>query len=160
MNVQSRVATVEDLATLVDLYRAYRDGLVGERGGALHLLKETFGEPLEAALRAVVTDDRWLVLLGTFDDVPVGLAAARIESMPDSSRVATVETIYVDPRAREVGVGEQLLDRVVAWATQGGAKGVDVRVLPGMRASKNFLEGSGFAARLLVMHHPLEGSQE
>ena len=80
--------------------------------------------------------------------------------MPDSSRVATVETIYVDPQAREVGVGEQLLDRVVAWATQGGARGVDVRVLPGMRASKNFLEGSGFAARLLVMHHPLEGPQE
>ena len=30
MNVQARVATVEDLATLVELYRAYRDDLVGD----------------------------------------------------------------------------------------------------------------------------------
>jgi len=28
-------------------------------------------------------------------------------------------------------------------------------VLPGMRNSKNFLEGAGFAARLLVMHRRL-----
>jgi len=158
MDVQARVATSEDLALLVELYRAYREALVNERGGALHMLKEAFTEPLDRPLSSILHDDQWLVLVGTFDDAPVGLAAARIETMTDASQLATVEVIYVDAAAREVGVGEQLLDAVVRWATQRRATGVDVRVLPGMRASKNFLEGAGFAARLLVMHHKLEGA--
>ena len=158
MDVQARIATSADLAILVELYRTYRDTLVDERGGTLHLLREAFTEPLEPPLTSILHDDQWLVLVGTFDNAPVGLAAARIETMPDTSQLATVEAIYVDAPAREMGVGEQLLDCVVQWATQRGATGVDVRVLPGMRASKNFLEGAGFAARLLVMHHKLEGT--
>jgi hypothetical protein len=30
--------------------------------------------------------------------------------------------------------------------------GIDAFALPGMRETKNFFEGSGFTARLLVMH--------
>ncbi len=59
-------------------------------------------------------------------------------------------------RARDVGVGEKLLDTVIDWSARRGATGVDVHVLPGMRTSKNFLEGSGFVARLLVMHRQLK----
>jgi len=36
-----------------------------------------------------------------------------------------------------------------------GAGGLDVPVLPGIRESKNFLEGAGLVARLLVMHRRL-----
>jgi GNAT superfamily N-acetyltransferase len=106
-------------------------------------------------LAAIVHDDRWLALLGTLDDVAVGVAVARLDELPDSSRLATVEVLYVDPSAREVGVGEKLLAAVVDWAARRGATGVDVRVLPGMRVSKSFLESSGFVARLLVMHRQL-----
>jgi GNAT superfamily N-acetyltransferase len=158
MDVQARIATPEDLAILVELYRTYRNALVDERGGALHLLREAFTEPLERPLSSILHDDQWLVLVGTFDNAPVGLAAARIETMPDTSQLVTVEAIFVEAAAREVGVGEELLETVVRWATRRGATGVDVRVLPGMRASKNFLEGAGFAARLLVMHHKLAGT--
>jgi GNAT superfamily N-acetyltransferase len=160
MDVQARAATVDDLPMLVELYRAYRSALVDERGGTTHLLKEALGEPLEGPFSSIVGDDQWLILIGTFDEAAAGLAAARIEMLPDGSHLVTVEVIYVDPQAREVGVGEQLLNTVIRWAAERGAAGVDVRVLPGMRASKNFLEGSGFAARLLVMHHKLQGSVE
>jgi len=139
----------------VELYQEYRHALVGERGGTTHLLKEALGEPIEARFDSILDDESWLVLLGTLDEAPIGLAAARIETLPDSSRLATIEVVYVDPAAREVGVGEQLVDSVVQWAARRGAIGVDVRVLPGMRESKNFLEGSGFVARLLVMHQRL-----
>ena len=160
MDVQARPATLDDLPLLVELYRAYRSALVDERGGAAHLLKEAFSEPLEDPFSSMVGDDQWLVLVGTFDEATAGLSAARIEMLSDGSHLVTVEVIYVDPQAREVGVGEELLDTVMRWATERGAAGVDVRVLPGMRASKNFLEGAGFAARLLVMHRKLPGSGE
>jgi GNAT superfamily N-acetyltransferase len=155
MDVQARAATVEDLPELVELYRAYRSALAGERGGNTHLLKEGLVEPLEGAFSSIVHDEQWLVLLGTFDEVAVGLAAARIDTLPDRSHLVSVEAIYVDPQAREMGVGEELLDTITNWATERGATAVDVGVLPGMRASKNFLEGSGYAARLLVMHRKL-----
>jgi GNAT superfamily N-acetyltransferase len=157
VEVHARAATREDLQTLVELYRGYRDCLAGERGGAMHLLKEAFDEPLRTTFSSLVEDNRWLVLIGTFDAAPVGLAAARVEALPDGSQVVTVEVLYVDPGAREMGVGEALVETVVRWATERGASGIDARVLPGMREAKNFLEGSGFAARLLVMHHKLTG---
>jgi GNAT superfamily N-acetyltransferase len=72
------------------------------------------------------------------------------------SQLATIEVLYVDPAAREAGVGDKLLTTAVNWAAQRGATGVDVQVLPGMRVPKSFLEGSGFVARLLIMHRRLE----
>ncbi len=155
MHVQADVATDEDVGMLVELYRAYRDSLVSERGGATYVGSEAFAEPLKEHFHLIVHDSRWLVLVGRFEDAPVGLAAARLDPMADSSYLATVEVLYVDPAAREVGVGEQLVNDVVQWAEQRGASGIDVRVLPGMRASKNFLESSSFVARLLVMHRRL-----
>ncbi|MGA2803085.1 MAG: GNAT family N-acetyltransferase [Acidimicrobiales bacterium] len=155
MNIGARVGTEADLRTLAELYRACRAALAGERGGSVHVLKEAFADPLEPHFRAMVHDDRRLVLLGTIDDVAVGLGVARLEEIPESARLATVEVLYVDPPAREVGVGEKLLAEVTDWATGRGATGIDVPVLPGMRTSKNFLEGSGFAARLLIMHRRL-----
>jgi GNAT superfamily N-acetyltransferase len=155
MNVGARVGTEQDVCALAELYRACREALAGERGGGVHVLKEAFADPLEPHLRAMVHDDRRLVLLGTIDDVAVGLAVARLEEISDGERLATVEVLYVDPPAREVGVGEKLLTEVTDWAMARGATGMDVPVLPGMRSSKNFLEGYGFAARLLVMHRAL-----
>ncbi|MGO9964951.1 MAG: N-acetyltransferase family protein [Acidimicrobiales bacterium] len=155
MNIGARAGTEDDVRTLVELYRACRQALAGERGGSVHVLKEAFAEPLEPHFRAMVRDDRRLVLLGTIDDVAVGLGVARLEEVPEAAPLVTVEVLYVDPPAREVGVGETLLAEVTDWASRRGAAGIDVPVLPGMRNSKNFLEGAGFAARLLVMHRRL-----
>jgi GNAT superfamily N-acetyltransferase len=155
MQVETRLGTQGDVPALVELYRRFRESLVSERGGARYLAKEAFAEPLDAHFEAIVADDQRLVLLGTLDDVPVGTAVARLKELPDSSHLAIVEVLYVDPPAREVGVGEKLLEAVVDWAGQGDATGLDVSVLPGAREAKNFLEGAGFVARLLVMHRRL-----
>ncbi len=155
MNVGARVGTEADVRALVELYRACREALAGERGGGVHVLKEAFADPLEPHFHAIVHDNSRLVLLGTIDDVAVGLGVVRLEETSDAARLATVEVLYVDPPAREVGVGEKLLTEVTDWAMARGATGIDVPVLPGMRASKNFLEAYGFAARLLIMHRRL-----
>ena len=83
MTVGARVGTKGDMRTLVELYRASREALVAERGGGVHVLKEAFADPLEPRLGAMVHDDQWLVLIGTFDDVAV---ASRL---PDSTRCRT-----------------------------------------------------------------------
>ena len=156
MNIGARVGTESDLRDLAELYRACWEALAVERGGSVQMRKEAFSEPLEAHFGAMVHDERRLVLLGTIDEVAVGLAVARLEELSGGSRLSTVEVLYVDPPARDVGVGEKLLGAVTEWAAGHGSTGIDVPVLPGMRTAKNFLEGSGFAARLLVMHHPLK----
>jgi len=158
VQVVARIAGRGDVPALVELYRRFQDALADERGGAVHLSKEAFAEPLEGHFRKILRDDRRIVALGTLEDVVVGLAVARLEQVAHSSQHATVEVLYVDPPAREVGVGEALLDAVVTWAAHNGAVGVDVLALPGMREAKNFLEGSGFVARLLVMHRRINDS--
>lgn len=152
MQIETRKATRGDLSALVELYRRFLEGVAGERGASVYLSREAFGEPLDRQFGDILADDRRIAMLGMLDEVPVGLAVARIEQLADSSRHATVEALFVEPPAREVGVGEELLDSVVSWAAKSGAGGLDVPALPGMRKSKNFLEGSGFVARLLVMH--------
>ncbi|MGA2530381.1 MAG: GNAT family N-acetyltransferase [Acidimicrobiales bacterium] len=155
MSVGTRVATTGDLQELVELYRRFRQDIADERGAAVHLLKEALAEPLESVMGTVVQDDNRLAILGLVDEVPVGMALGRTEELADTSRLAVVEALYVDPPAREVGVGESLLATVLEWASLKQAIGIDIEVLPGMREAKNFLEGSGFAARLLVMHKRL-----
>jgi GNAT superfamily N-acetyltransferase len=63
---------------------------------------------------------------------------------------------FVDAEARAVGVGEAMLEALVAYCTREGCVGVDAFALPGHRAAKNFFEESGFTARAIVMHHVLD----
>ena len=53
----------------------------------------------------------------------------------------------MEPEAREVGVGELLLDTVLRWAEARGCFGIDSIVLPGNRETKNFFETAGMVAR-------------
>lgn len=154
--VASRQAGEDDLEELVALYRRFQAEIGGERGGSVHISKEGFAEPLEDVLRTAVRDQSMLALIGTLDDVPIGLAVARLEVLRDSSKLVSVEVLYVERPAREVGVGEELVNSIAAWADRQGAVALDVGVLPGMREAKNFLEKAGFAARLLVMHRRID----
>jgi len=156
LRLATRVGSEDDLQSFVELYRGFREEIASERGAVVHLSREAFFEPLEARFMAILRDDRQQALLGTLDAVPVGMAVGRLEDLADSSRLAVIDVLYVEPGAREVGVGESLLAYAVDWARSKGATGLDTTVLPGMRQAKNFLEGCGFAARLLVMHHHLD----
>jgi len=86
----------------------------------------------------------------------VGFASARIEQLRDGTTLGVIGDLYVEPDARGVGVGEALMDALLVWASERGCQGVDATALPGDRATKNFFEGSGFTARLLVMHHRVQ----
>jgi GNAT superfamily N-acetyltransferase len=152
---EARPATAADVPRLAELARTVRDEMAELRGGPLFLAHEARAEPLEDGLTAEIADPRHLVLAGTIDDVVLGYAAARVEELRTGDVLAVLTDLYVEPEARAVGVGEELMGAVLQWCKEQHATAVDTFALPGDRDTKNFFEMSGFTARLLVMHHKL-----
>jgi GNAT superfamily N-acetyltransferase len=155
----ARAARRSDADRCGELCRQALNSLQDVRGGALFTRRET-GLVAKALLRPggldrLLADGRRRVLVGTVEEAVVGLALGRIDPVGEAS-LGIIDAFYVEPEARGVGVGRALLDDLVAWFTSSGCRGVDVTALPGDRATKNFLEGSGFKARLLTMHRPLQ----
>ena len=151
----ARVAVEEDLERLAELCRLARDELAPTRGGTLFWAREGRAEPFETSLRADLGRADCLLLAGTLDESVVGYACAEVQTLRHGEALCAVLDLFVEPAAREAGVGEVLIDAVRAFAAERGCVGVDATALPGNRATKNFFEAHGFTARLLVMHHRL-----
>ena len=154
MNVTSRAASTDDLATLIHLYR----DLEREQAELKRVwpLFEGLDEPFEEALLGILVDRHSHLVLGEIDGVAFGFLWARSEEMPSRAageRVGVFRLIYTDPDARGVGVGEVMMADALASLRAGGHRRFDARVSPGHRAAKNFFEANGFAARLIMMYH-------
>jgi len=147
-----RPATDDDLPRLADLARLGIDELLPMKGGDVFVAREARGEPLEAGLKAALADPDTRVLCGTIDDAVIGYAVARLEDRRDGGRMGVVDDIFVEPEAREVGVGEAMLNDVVEWCRAADCVGIDASALPGNRSTKNFFETFGFTARMIVVH--------
>jgi GNAT superfamily N-acetyltransferase len=147
-----RRADEADVGRIAQLARRGRAELAAERGGPLWLAREARADPIEAGLADDVANDDALVVVGTYDGVVVGYATATTEVLRDGSLLARLSDIYVEPGARDIGVGEAMMDDVIAWAVARGCCGIDSLALPGMRASKNFFERYGLKARQLIVH--------
>jgi GNAT superfamily N-acetyltransferase len=100
------------------------------------------------------------VVVGLLDEVVLGYATVAEETLVDGSLLAVLGSLYVDPGAREVGVGEAMMDLVLAWSGGRGCRGIDARALPGDRATKNFFERYGLTARAIVVHRVLDPTVE
>jgi 8-oxo-dGTP diphosphatase len=112
----------------------------------------------DAAPERALGDPSRFVAVGRIDDVVVGFVTAHLGEQA-SPPVAVIDILYVEPQAREIGVGEALTDGVIAWATDHDCRGVDATALPGHRRAKAFFEDNGFVARALTMHRPLPVSR-
>lgn len=149
----ARLAGGEDLARLGELAHQAVQELRARRGGG-QLLAVWAGrgreELVEGLTRTARREDA-RVWAGLIDQEVVGVASAR--GQPGTTGV--IELLYVEPEARGVGVGEALLDGVASWLGERGCTGIDAPALPGDRDTKQFFEGSGMVARLLIMHRPL-----
>jgi GNAT superfamily N-acetyltransferase len=140
---------------VAELARAAIAELTPMKGGTVWAAREARSEPVEESLKASLADEGSHVVVGTIDDVPVGYAVVRVEVLNDGSRLGVVDDIFVEEGARAVGVGEAMMNDLVAWCGARGCTGMDAMALPGHRLTKNFFEESGFTARKLVMHHRL-----
>ena len=155
MKEAARLATAADLPRLAELAAAAVAEQVEGRGGSVWSVREARAVPAEPSLAEDVADPDRLVLAGTIDDVVVGYAVVRTETLRDGRLLGVLTDVYVEPEARAVGVGERLVDEVLAWCAGRRCSGVDALALPGNRETKNFFETFGFTARALVVHRRL-----
>jgi GNAT superfamily N-acetyltransferase len=151
----AREATAEDLTSLARLWEMAVAELDGERGGPL-LAGTLVRSDLTGSLLASMEDPDRLVVVGFIDDVAVGLGSVVVDRRR-RELVGELELIYVEPRARQIGVAEEMLQEVLRWCEERGCVGVDAPALPGNRSAKAFFEGQGFTARLLIMHRGRKG---
>jgi GNAT superfamily N-acetyltransferase len=151
----ARPATGEDVPRLAQLVAEAVAEQAEGRGGRIWSARETRALPADASLAALVADPDALVLAGTIDATVVGYAVAVTEQLRTGDRLGVVTDVYVEEGARGVGVGEALLDQVVAWCEAAGCIGIDALALPGNRSTKNFFESFGFTARAIVVHRRL-----
>jgi GNAT superfamily N-acetyltransferase len=155
-----RPAGVADVPRLAELNRAVIDELAPMRGGAVWKAREARQEPLEERLEELLDDPEARVLVATIDETVVGYAVAHLEHLTDGSVLGVIDDIFVEEGARQVGLGELMINDLMTWCDERKCLGMDAIALPGHRATKNFFEESGFTARQLVMHHRFEERQE
>jgi GNAT superfamily N-acetyltransferase len=151
----AREATAGDVPDVAQLLSEAVAAVANERGGGIFLDRETLAPPFPEQLSGMLADPAALVAVGALDDVIMGAAVAKAEILRGGQVLARLEFLWVEPDAREVGLGGDLMDFVKRWARAAGATRLDAYALPGNREAKNFLETAGFSARLIVMHHKL-----
>jgi GNAT superfamily N-acetyltransferase len=152
----SRVATEADLPRLVELVTDALTELTPTRGGAVYTRREARWPPYDERLAAELAAPDHLVVVGTIDETPIGYGVVAVEKLHDGSLLGVVSDLFVEPMARGVGVGEAMMDQIVAWCREHGCTGVDAVALPGNRETKNFFETFGLVARAILVHRELD----
>ncbi len=150
-----RLATTDDLATLVLLHDLMSTEQVDARGG--FIWEQTRSEHVSAEKRLaslLKMADAW-VLLGSYDGVPLGFATLSLQQLRDGETIGVINDLFVESEAREVGLGEVLMTELLGLCRSHGCIGIDAAVLPGNRAAKNFMESNGLKARLIQVHKDL-----
>lgn len=152
--ISARLATSDDISTLVELYRDLEKEMM-----ALHSmwpLADGLPEPVETAFEAALGDEDALVVIGSAFDYPFGFLLARVESLlpqAGGELVGSIRLVFVQEEARQVAIGEAMRDEAMDILRERGISKFDAHVLPGHRLAKNFFEAGGFSARSIVMHH-------
>lgn len=155
-----RAAGPDDVDLLVRIAVDHAARISGERGADLLLRRELSytEDELRTRLVAAIDEPDSLLLVGTYAGVVFGYALAVFEQLDDGGTLARVEQLVVEPDAREVGIGETIMNAVVDEARTRNCFGVDALALPGDRETKNFFESFGLKARQLVVHRSLSDS--
>ncbi len=149
----SRPADAADAVALGNIAAAHALAIADARGGALFLLAEAAEQAqFDQWFHECLADSSTLVATGSYDDVPLGYCVASMSKLPNGDKLATIQALLVDPDARQVGIGEALMNDVVTWARSNGCVSIDAHALPGDRSTKNFFESFGLKARLLTVN--------
>ena len=156
----ARRAAEADIAGVAGLAAKATAEMSERRGGRIWSRLEARPDPQLESLTRDLQDDDAMVVVGTIDGAVVGYGAIRLVELHDGSTVGRVSDIYVLPDARGVGVGEAMMELLMAWAGQRGCVGVDSLALPGDRDTKNFFETHGLVARAITVHRKLADTAE
>ena len=90
--------------------------------------------------------ERLCVILALSDRATIGYCVCTI--MGDTGEI---DSIFVEDAHRRSGIGEQLMNRALAWLKAGGAKKKIVAVAAGNETAIPFYESFGFLPRMTVL---------
>ena len=144
-----RHATTDDLAVIIELDATAREAVASQRGGRSWLVEHA---PARSLLADHLIDHSWV---GTVDEHVVGFLRCTIDDVPQHGLVCSVERVFVDENARELGFGDALLQQAIDYATNLGCVAIEGNALPGDRETKNLYERAGIVARKIIVSRPL-----
>ena len=144
-----RHATTDDLAVIIELDATAREAVASQRGGRSWLVEHAPARFLRAD---ELIDHSWV---GTVDEHVVGFLRCTLEDVPQHGLVCSVERVFVDENARELGFGDALLQQAIDYATNLGCVAIEGNALPGDRETKNLYERAGIVARKIIVSRPL-----
>jgi ribosomal protein S18 acetylase RimI-like enzyme len=76
----------------------------------------------------------------------------------DHEDIGNVRQVWVEPDARELGFGDELLAAAIEHLRQHGATTIESFALPGDRDTKNLYERAGVTARKIIVSKRLDRS--
>lgn len=140
-----------DIEALDWLQGRAREGLADARGGAL-LLAEC--EPIQD-WAACLAAPQIVVLVGTLLDVVLSFM---VMILRDDIGRGCITNAFVEEGARELGLGDTMVEHAVAAVRAHGLRGIEAVALPGDRETKNLFERAGMTARKITVYKavPLE----
>lgn len=150
-----RPATPADVPRLAQLAEAAVLELSANRGGLVWARTRARRAPYGPGFEAALEDPAQRVVVGTLDGTVMGYGVARVEVLEDGGRLGVLDDLYTEPGCREIGLGEIVMEDLIAWCTAEGCFGVDSLALPGDRHTKNFFESFGLVARAILVHRSL-----
>ncbi|MDE0804576.1 MAG: GNAT family N-acetyltransferase, partial [Acidimicrobiales bacterium] len=130
--------------------------LAPRRGGDVWRREAGRTVPSTSSIEADHADATVHVVVGTIDEVPVGYGVVHAVAMRDGTTLGRVTDLFTLDGARGVGVGEAMMNELIAWSEEQKCFGVDSIALPGDRHTKNFFESFGLVARAIVVHRTLD----
>jgi GNAT superfamily N-acetyltransferase len=150
----ARPADDGDVKDLAQLLVEAEAEMAPQRGGAALLASHERAPSAADTVLAAINDLDTMVWCGVWEDMVVGYLIA-CSSYEGDSMIVTISDLFTTPEARDVGIGEVLLETAIAWAIGIDAVAIDAHALPGARESKNLYERLGLTARLITVRRNL-----
>ena len=139
-----RSASEEDVMAIVELAKEARSEIAQFRGHE-HLLEVWTLTDQQWA--TAITSNKNIVLVALSSMSIVAYAKGDID---DKGAICLVSHVFVDPQARQLGIGAGLVGETARFAKSKGCQTLDAVALPGDRKMKNLYERIGMPARLLI----------
>ncbi len=139
-----RSASENDVIAIVELATEAQTEIAQFRGHEQLLEVWTLTDQQWAT---AVTSDKNIVLVALSSMSIVGYAKGDINV---KGTICTVGHVFVDPQARQLGIGAGLVGEIARIAQAKGCQTLDAVALPGDRKMKNLYERIGMPARLLI----------
>lgn len=141
-------AEPDDVAELARLEQLARCNIADARGGALRLAE---CHPIQD-WSALVGQADTLIFIASLETVPVGYMVLELSS----ARARGIIThAFVEDGARELGLGDAMVEHAIAAVRQRGLAGIEATALPGDRETKNLFERAGLTARKITVYKSL-----